>query len=154
MKVTISSLPGRSVSQSGRDNIFSRFSVSQSVSQSFSQSGSHMCWAPQRFLLIYDFRHISFISPSVVFFISFNFITSRKVAMGLTVNNFWCVDQIPMVLYISGILGALCVQPYTNIKILTYISLIIHESVNFVKIVLKTVIFLHFLHKLMMFYSL
>jgi len=38
-----------------------------------------------------------------------------------------------MILYIFGILGALCVQPYTNIKILTYISLIINESVNFVK---------------------
>ena len=81
MKVTISSLPGRSVSQSGRDNIFSRFSVSQSVSQSFSQSGSHMSWAPWRFLfhfisLIYDFRHISFISPSAVFFLYHTVISS------------------------------------------------------------------------------
>ena len=54
-------------------------------------------------------------------------------------------------LYIFGIPGALYVQPYTNMKILVYVSLIIHESVNFVKIVQKTVIFLDFLHKLMVF---
>ena len=56
------------------DNIFSSLSVSQSgrkegtISSAGGQSGGHISWAPQRFLLIYDFRHISFISPSVVFF--------------------------------------------------------------------------------------
>ena len=80
-----------------------------------SQSGSHISWAPRRFLLIYDFRHISFVSPSAVF----HFIVSSKVAMGLTVNNFWSVHQITMMLYIFVILRALSVEPYQNIKILT-----------------------------------
>ena len=38
--------------------------------------------------------------------------------------------ETPMKLYIFGILGALYVQLYKNIKILTHNSLIIHESEN------------------------
>ena len=111
---------------SGRDNMYSSCFVSR--------SGSHMCWAPQRILLIYDFViYLSscrrpfhwYMTSSDIFrlavgrFSSFHFIISRKVAMGLTVNNFWSVHQIPIMLYIFGILGALSVQLYKNIKILT-----------------------------------
>ena len=57
--------------------------------------------------------------PSCRFFhfISLHLV-SHKIAMGLTINNFLSFHQIPMLLYIFGILGAFCVQPYTRIKTL------------------------------------
>ena len=92
-------------------------------------------------LLIYPFRHISFISPSLALFFSlivdiwlssyivhlpfgrfsfhFIIIISRKVAMGLTVKIFWSIHKIIAILYISTIFGVFSVQLYTNIKILT-----------------------------------
>ena len=70
MKVTISSLPGRSVSQSGRDNIFSRFSVSQSVSQPVIQS-VRKSYVLSALALLVSFHFIDIWLSSYIFHLPF-----------------------------------------------------------------------------------
>ena len=50
---------------------------------------------------------------TLLVFISYHqFSFKRKVAMGLQLNNSWCVGQIPIVLYIFGFIRALGVHLY------------------------------------------
>ena len=106
------------------------------------------CW-------IYDFSHIFFPFISCRFFFGFFFIFSPKVAVTLKVNNFWYFGQIPIKLYIFGILRAFWVELYQKtIKNVWCVTSPAQKSglgANASKIVKNTPLFWHICDKLSMF---